>query len=224
MAQHLLRDLDDLKQRILGIGQLVVRATDDALTALIDGKPDLARQVIANDMKLDALEVQIEEDCLKALALHQPVAGDLRFVIMVLKVNNDLERVGDLAGNICERALDYGQGVEGDTELDFRGMGMAVRTMLREAVQSLVTLDTELARKVCRDDDIVDRLHARAFKVLQDRMRQDSAWVRGLPLLSVSRNLERIADLATNIAEDVIFMVEGDVVRHDLASREDPSS
>lgn len=216
MAKHLLRDLEKLKKEILLLGSMVEDSTHKALLALSEERVDLADEVIEGDRTIDDKEIQVEEDCLKTLALHQPVAIDLRYVVAVMKVNNDLERAGDLAGNIAARAkvlagLEDGPGIPSD----IRTMGEKVRAMLRESLTAMIHLDTSLARQVLRDDDDIDRRHKELYDHIQQRMQDEPKQVTGLmSLLSVSRYLERIADLATNIAEDVIFMVDGDVVRH----------
>jgi phosphate transport system protein len=161
--------------------------------------------------------VIVEEECLKVLALHQPVAADLRFVVAVLKVNNDLERVGDLAGNIASRAKFFVDHPTVAVPEEITTMADAARAMLRHSLNAVVQLDTDLARQVLRDDEDVDTRHAKIFSMVELKMIelvQPDEIKAQIQILSVSRCLERIADLATNIAEDVIFMVDGDVVRH----------
>lgn len=215
MARHLLRDLDNLKKEILTVGALVEEATTKALLALVDRRTELADEVLKGDKLIDAREVAVEEECLKVLALHQPVAADLRFVVSVLKVNNDLERVGDLAGNIASRATALAQ--EGPVAVpeEIVEMSNRAQAMLRDSLNALVDLDTRLARAVLKADEAMDAQHKNIFRLLEERMRENPEGVStSVKLLSVSRYLERIADLATNIAEDVIFLVEGEVVRH----------
>ena len=215
MAIHLQRDLEHLKREILTMGALVEDATDRAIVALVDRRPELAAQVQRGDDAIDQKEVEIEEDCLKMLALHQPVASNLRFIITVLKVNNDLERMGDCAAHIAERAAFLATHPPIGVPLDFQKMAERVRGMVRKSLDALVRVDTGLARAVCDEDDFVDAAHRALFGALQDLMRRDpDAVERCVNTLSASRNLERIADLATNIAEDVIFLVEGRIVRH----------
>ncbi|MHC4861081.1 MAG: phosphate signaling complex protein PhoU, partial [Planctomycetota bacterium] len=200
---------------ILAIGALAEASTDKAITALCERRPALAEEVLAGDRKIDEREVELEEECLKVLALHQPFAQDLRFIVSVLKVNNDLERVGDLAQNIAERAAFLCTQDPVGVGCDIGGMADQVRTMLRRALDALVTGDTEIAREVLVMDEVVDDCHRRMFDDLVPIMRDDPDKIeRSINLLSASRNLERIADLATNIAEDVVFMVDGDVIRH----------
>ena len=217
MSKHLLRDLERVKKEILEMGTLVEAATNKAITALIDRRPELAEEVMAGDDTIDEKEVTIEEECLKILALHQPVAADLRFTVAVMKVGNDLERMGDLAINIAERAVYLSTHDPIEVPLDFGRMVEKVQTMLRECLDAMVNLDTTLARKICRGDEEVDAINREMFVILQDLMyRKPETIKRAVHTLSASRHLERIADLATNIAEDVVFMVEGEVIRHRL--------
>ena len=215
MAKHLLRDLEHLKKEILAVGSLVEHAIRKATVALAEGRPKLAEEVIEGDAEIDAREVAVEEECLKVLALHQPVAGDLRFIITVLKVNNDLERMGDLAANIAARARNLAGDAPIPVPKEFGVMVDCVRTMVRDSLDALVNVDTELANSIYAADDEVDAMHRRMFGHVQDEMRRDPASIeRGIQALSVSKHLERIADLATNIAEDVEFMVSGEIIRH----------
>ncbi len=215
MTKHLQRDLDDLKREILTMGALVEEATSKAITALTNRRRDLAEEVRDGDNVLDSTEVHVEEACLKVLALHQPVAIDLRFIVTVLKVNNDLERMGDLATNIAERALHLASEDPLPIALNFEELGDRVRGMVKNSLDALVNVDPNLARRVCADDDAVDELNRDLFKRAQELMKAKPETIeRAVSALSASRHLERIADQATNIAEDVIFMVEGDIVRH----------
>jgi len=213
--KHLQRDLEQLKKDILTYGAMVEESINGAITALLTRRSDLAQEIIQGDDKLDQREVAIEEFCLKVLALHQPVAVDLRFIIAVMKVNNDLERMGDLAVNIAERAryLSTHDPLQGP--LDFSAMTRSVQTMVRESLDALIHLDTALARQVLTEDEEVDDMNRGMYDVLQKIMAEDPSTIkRAVHTLSASRHLERIADLATNIAEDVVFMVDGDIVRH----------
>jgi phosphate transport system protein len=213
--KHLQRDLEKLTREILAMGALVEDATARAMEALLERDAELARRVIEGDRGIDLKEIEVEEECLKLLALHQPVAADLRFIVAVLKVNNDLERMGDLAQNIAERALMLAstQGAEPPPEL--RGMMEMVQSMVVRSLDALVKLDAETARGVLRDDHAVDSVHRRMYRNLQERMaRYPDRIPDYIQYLSVSRYLERIADQSTNVAEDVIFTAEGDVVRH----------
>ena len=215
MTKHLQRDIENLKRELLTIAVMVESALNKALLALVDRRKELAREVILEDNAINGKEVQIEEECLKVLALHQPVAGDLRFVIAVLKVNNDLERMGDLACNIAERAAYLLSCNQLTVTQDFPRMADNVRAMVRMSLDSLTNLDAELALKVLEMDDKIDAALKKMFDVLQTLMLNDpNTIIRAIHLLSASRNLERIADLTTNIAEDVIYIVNGELVRH----------
>ena len=215
MKKHLERDLDSVKKQLLEVGAMVEEAVNTAIAALTERRAELVEGVLATEAEIDTREVMIEEECLKIIALHQPVASDLRFVIGVLKVNNDLERMGDQAANIAEHAAFLAANPPLGVPLDYHRMADIVRTMVRSSLDAQVNQDTDLARKVCRMDDEVDAIHGGMFEVLQDRMRRDPGEIeRAGHYLSASRDLERIADLATNIAEDVVFMVEGVVIRH----------
>jgi len=215
VSKHLQRDLERLEKEILTVGATVEEAINKAITALINRRGELAQEVIDGDTAIDRKEVEVEEQCLKVLALHQPVAVDLRYIIAVLKVNNDLERMGDLGANIAERAAYLAEHDAIDVPLEFRRMADLVRTMVRESLDALVNHDLKLARRVLECDDEVDAVNRRMFDTLQRLMRDDPSTIeRAVQTLSASRNLERIADHATNIAEDVIFMIEGDVIRH----------
>ena len=216
MSLHLHRDLDKLKKEMLRLGNLVESAIDNAFLALNNRENIPVEEVFANEELINEMEVQIEEDCLKILALHQPVAVDLRFIVVVLKVNNDLERMGDIAKNIAERAIDL---MESDLipELNKAMLSLPdlVRTMVRNSLDSLVKLDDQLARKIIEMDDQVDEINREMYSIVKSLVAERPEIAEpAINLLSTSRNMERIGDLCTNIAEDVIFVVEGKVVRH----------
>ncbi|MCC6671685.1 MAG: phosphate signaling complex protein PhoU [Planctomycetes bacterium] len=215
MTKHLLRDLEHLKKQLLTVGAMVEEAIQKATGALLDRRPELVEQTMRGERQIDEREVAVEEECLKLLALHQPVASDLRFIVTVLKANNDLERMGDLAEAIAERAAFLTSHDPIKLPPAFRKMVENVRTMVREALDSLVNVDVDLARKVLRDDSEVDATNRQMFAEMQELMMRDPQSVpRALHSLSASRALERISDHATNIAEDVLFMVEGEIMRH----------
>jgi phosphate transport system protein len=215
MPIHLHRDLEHIAKQLLSLGALVEEATNNAIEALVHRRPELAEVVMQGDDQIDRREVDVEVDCLKLLALHQPVAADLRYVVAVLKVNNDLERMGDLAVNIAERVLYLATHDPIGVSLDFESMGTIVRRMVRDCLDALVRRDVDVARRVMADDDKVDAINRGMFGILEDAMQKDPKVVkRAVHLLSASRHLERIADLATNICEDIVFMVDGTVVRH----------
>jgi phosphate transport system protein len=212
---HLQKDLEALKSRILEMGQIVAARAREALQALLHRDAKAARRVIVGDDDIDQREVAIEEEALKILALHQPVATDLRWVIAVLKVNSDLERVGDLAVNIAERAAYLASRPPAGIRLEFELMGEKALGMLNDCLRAIVELDVPLARRVIAADQGVDQMNKEMFVTLQERMMEDPSVIqRAIHYLSASRHLERIGDHATNIAEDVVFLVEGTVIRH----------
>lgn len=215
MAKHLQRDLDHLKREILEVGTLVEEAIAKSLRLLRERDPALIDEILDGDRMIDEREVEVEEEVLKVLALHQPMAADLRFVIAVLKVNNDLERMGDLAGNIARRSRHALMHPRATPLVDFTAAGEKVLSMVHASLDALVRQDPDLAREVCRMDNEVDEMHRRTYDLLKQRMRENPEVVEeAVNGLTVSRALERIADLATNIAEDIVFMVDGEVIRH----------
>jgi phosphate transport system protein len=215
MGKHLQAEMANLKKKVLKQAAVVEGDVHRAVRSLQERDADLARQVLDADPGIDQTEVEIEEDCLKILALHQPVAVDLRFIIAVLKMNNDLERVGDLAVNIAERALFLCQRAPVAAPFDLDGMSRKALAMLSASLDALMRLDAELARKVRDDDDEVDELHRQMYVRIWAAVRKHPDQAEALlSYLSASRHLERIADSATNIAEDVIYLVEGEIVRH----------
>ena len=217
MPRHLQRDLDNLSKELLTMGAMVEDATNKAVLALSQRRTDLAQEVVLGDDAINEKENRIEEECLKVLALYQPVATDLRFIVTAMKVNNDLERIGDLAVNIAERANWLAELDPIPLPESLNKLVSNVQAMVRDSLNSLVNMDSQLARNVCDVDDEVDDINRRMFTEMQDLMKKDPSMVeRAISTLSVSRHLERIADLATNIAEDVIFLVEGEIVRHNL--------
>lgn len=220
MSKHLRTDLESLERRILDLGARVEQAVRRSIVALASRRSDLALEVIAGDVEIDKEEVSIEEDCLKVLALHQPVASDLRFVAACFKITSDLERIGDLAVNISERAasLDRSEPMPAPAVLD--AMTEATATMVRESLDAFVRSDVALAQRVMAEDDIVDGQNRTIIGEMVELMKSDSGCVDdALLFMSASKNLERIADHATNIAEDVVYMVEGEIVRHQDAPR-----
>jgi len=215
MGKHLSREIENLKKKILTLGAMVEEAVREATLAVEHRDEARARKVIEKDLDIDQMEVEIEEDCLKVLALHQPVAIDLRLIIAALKINNDLERIGDLAVNLAERAVFLANQPEISVTLDFVGMAQKAKAMLKESLDALVEMDASLAHKVCADDDEVDALNRDMFIRIQKGIRQHPDQIESLiHLMSASRHLERIADHATNIAEDVIYMMVGEIIRH----------
>ncbi|HET6203196.1 MAG TPA: phosphate signaling complex protein PhoU [Planctomycetota bacterium] len=215
MPKQIEEDLQDLARRILHIGGLVEGAVERSLVSLLDRDAKLAREVIEGDTVVDDLEIEVEEKCLDMLALQQPVARDLRFIAGVMKINSDLERMADLAVNIAERAEVLATVPPLPFRPDVTRMAAVVKQMTREALDALVRRDETLALRVWERDDEADRLYRELVGEAIEFMRRNPERLGDvLHLLGALRNLERIADHATNVAEDVIFMVEGRVVRH----------
>ncbi len=215
MPRHFEREIDCLKRSLLVVGAAVEENVQKAMLAVRRRDIELARQVIEADHEIDRLEVQTEEECLKALALYQPVAQDLRFVVAALKMTDELERMGDLAANIAKRAISLAE--RPSVALVFEFDDMATRTvwMVKQALSALIERDTELAREVWLADDAVDAIHAGAQVAIKQALRAHPAdadqWV---DWLVVERFTERLADQAKSIAKDVLYMVEGEIVRH----------
>jgi phosphate transport system protein len=215
MNIHFQRELTRLKQHLLHLSARVEQTVAEAMRAVEERDSALAQRVMACDAEIDRTEVDLEEECLKVLALHQPVAGDLRFVISVLKINNDIERIADLAGHIAEQAAHLATQPPQPLPPNLSAMAKAARDMLRQSLDALVNLEPAAARAVLKADEQVDTWHRETFEWCQ-RVLQASTAEPDYPIrcMSISRHLERIADHATNIAEDVIYMLEGDIVRH----------
>lgn len=215
MEKHLHREIENLKKKLLVMSAVVEERMAKAISSIVNRDHILAREVKKGDMDIDQMEVDIEEECLKILALHQPVAIDLRFIISVLKINNNLERVGDLAVNIAARSIYLATHEEISMPFDFTGMAKKVQSMLTRSIDSLVNLDTRTAHRVRADDDEIDAINRKMYKRVKKELRSDTKHAnRLLHFLTVGRQLERIADHATNIAEDVIYLVDAQIVRH----------
>lgn len=215
MARHIEHQIAQLKNSILQFGTIVEESISRSNTALFKRDVELAQKVIANDAEIDRLEVELEEECLKVLALYQPVAADLRFVVAVLKINNDLERIGDLASNIAKTVSQLT--TTGPLELpeEISSMAKQAEEMVKNSLDAVVKADPDLARQVRKEDDIVDAGRHTVRKLVMQQIKKDPEKVEGLlQINTISKHLERIADMATNIAEDVIYMVEGEIVRH----------
>jgi phosphate transport system protein len=215
MAIRLQKELEKLKKRILSLGAMVEERVHMAIQAVHTRDANLARKIVEMDSEIDENEVEVEEECLKLLALHQPVAVDLRFITAVIKINNDLERIGDQAVNIAQRIEYIARKPQAKVPFDYASMAEKTVSMLKQSLDALVNLDSDLAQKVRLKDDEVDD----ETRVIYDKIKKA---VRSQPQLVgymvnfflVSRHLERIADLATNIAEEVIYMVDGEISRH----------
>ena len=215
MPKHLQREIENLKKKLLALGAKVETSVREATLSIEKLDADLAQKIIDNDINIDNTEVEIEEDCLKILALHQPVAVDLRFIVAVLKINNDLERIGDLAVNIAERAVFLAGQSKVNISIDLVDMAHNAQSMLKKSIDALINHDAQLAHKVCVSDDIVDQMNRQMYLKVQEAILKNPEQITPLiHLLSASRHLERIADHTTNIAEDVIYMIEGQIVRH----------
>src|SRR5262249_6755386 len=215
MSKHLERDLETLQHDLIALATSVEEAIHKAIRALHERSAELADDVIAVEAQIDQDENHVEEECLKILALHQPVAVDLRMIASAMKINTDLERMGDLAEDIAERAIQLARPPHVPIPDKLQQMADLTTTMVRESINSFTNMDTRLAQKVCRLDDQVDQLNHDIIEELIRTMRSDPALVApGLSLFSATRHLERIADHATNIAEDVVYLVEGEIIRH----------
>ena len=215
MAKHLQRDLDNLHRDLLALAASVEEAIHMAIRALQGRETGPAAQVIAGDEQIDQEENHIEEECLKILALHQPVAVDLRRIAAALKINTDLERMADLAEDLAERALHLARLPAVPIPAKLQRMTDLTTTMVRQSLDAFVNLDPRHARRVCRLDDEVDRYNNEIIQELIGMMREFPQQVEAaLSLFSATRHLERIADHATNIAEDVVYLVEGTIIRH----------
>ena len=215
MSKHLERDLDNLQRDILTLAASVEGAIHKAIRALQERDAKLAQQVIEGDSKIDEEENHVEEECLKMLALHQPVAVDLRRITSAMMINVDLERMADLAEDIAERAITLARPPFIPVPDNLQRMTDLTTSMVRQSLDAFVNIDAQLARLVCRLDDEVDRYNDEIIEELVHTMQKAPEMVEpGLSFFSATRHLERIADHATNIAEDVIYLVEGEIVRH----------
>jgi phosphate transport system protein len=212
---HLQRAIENLKQRLLALSAEVEQNLYLAVFSLERQDPLLARKTIVQDDRIDQLEVELEEEGLKVLALHQPVASDLRFIVGVLRINSDLERIGDLAVNIAERAIFLSDRPRVELPLRLSVMAERAQRMLKEGLDALVSLDVAQARRVIEEDDVLDAMNREVFSFVYRRIREAPGEAEVLiHFLSATRYLERVGDHATNIAEDVIYLVDGVIVRH----------
>jgi phosphate transport system protein len=215
MSKHWERDLDNLQRHLMALAASVEEAIFKGTRSLQERDPSLAREVVAGDSVIDQEENYIENECLKMLALHQPVAIDLRRIIVALKINTDLERMADLSVNIAERALDLVELPRIAVPDKLQGMTDSTTTMVRHSLDAFVMLNAEQARQVIRLDDEVDRYNREIIEELVVQMQQTPEQVPAfLAFFSAVRQLERIADHATNIAEDVVYLIEGEIIRH----------
>ena len=218
MQRHFHEELDALKQTLLAMGGLVEDQIRRVMRALLERDSDLAQEVIDRDKQVNAYDVEIDEKCVELLALHQPAASDLRFITTAMKIVTDLERIGDQAVNIAQRAIELHQEPQLKPYVDLPRMAELAQRMVKESLDAFVACDTALARAVCAEDEAVDALKEQIFRELLTFMMADPRTIpRALRLILISRFMERVADHATNIAEMVVYMVEGKMVRHTLA-------
>jgi len=215
-VKHFQRELDKVKKMILSLGALVEQRVNRIRQAVEERDVALAKEIAHLDHEIDDMEVEIEEECLKIIALHQPVATDLRFLVAVIKINNDLERIGDQVVNIAQRVLHIANRPTVSFQFDYSEMAAKAETMLRMSLDSLVNQDLDLAIKVLHLDDEVDSLKDEAYdrikEAIAEGVTEDIGYM--INLLLISRHIERLADHATNIAEEVAYMIEGEIVRH----------
>ena len=219
MTKHFEKDIVKLNEKISALGALIVDSAAKSTVMLKNFDLSIADEITRSEVAVNEMEVEIENECLKVLALHQPVAADLRFLIVVLKVNNDLERMGDQIVNIAERVRFLKNQPRVVSDIDLVKMGEMGAKMVRLSMDALLMRDSDIARKVLAMDDELDVHHARSFQVLQEVMKNNIEMI--IPAnsyLTISSNLERLGDLATNIAEEIIFMQEGEVIRHQSLS------
>jgi len=215
MPRHFEREIDMLKRSLLVVGAAVEENVQKAMLAVRRRDIDLARQVIEADHEIDRLEVQTEEECLKALALYQPVAHDLRFVVAALKMTDELERMGDLAANIAKRAISLAERPAISPVFEYDDMATRTMWMVKQALSALIERDTDLARDVWLADDAVDAIHVGAQVAIKQALRANPNEADQLvDWLVIERFTERLADQAKSIAKDVLYMVEGEIVRH----------
>jgi len=218
MQRHFHEELDHLKQTLLAMGALVEDQIRRAMRALVERDDVLAKNIIERDREVNRYDVEVDEKCVELLALHQPTAGDLRFITTAMKIVTDLERIGDQAVNIAQRALELNLEPQLKPYIDLPRMADQAQRMVKESLDAFVARDTELARRVCAEDAPVDALNHQIFRELLTFMMEDAKTIpRAIRLILIARFLERVADHATNIAEMVIFMVESKIVRHTLA-------
>ena len=215
MSKHLDRELDTLRQELISQFGVVEQMIQLAVRSLVERRPDLSDRVIEKDEGVDATDIRIEEECLKLLALHQPVASDMRWLVSVVKVNGELERMADLACNIAERAKALDLFPLFPIPSEFKEMVSAATGMVKKSLDAFIERDAEKAVEVIHADDLVDTLNRVMIDELQTLMRKDPEYIEpAVHCFSASRHLERIGDLAENISEDVIYLVAGDIVRH----------
>jgi phosphate transport system protein len=215
MARHFHKELEKIKKMILSLGAMVEERVRRIATAVTERDAGRAQEIIRSDYEVDEMEVEIEEECLKIMALHQPVAIDLRFLVAVIKINNDLERIADETVNIAQRIKTMVKEKPVVFAFDYETMTVEVEKMLKMSLDALVNMDVDMAFKVVTMDDEVDNIHRQVYQLIRDEIShhpEQMAYLINFYL--ISRHLERIADHATNVAEEVIYLIEGEIVRH----------
>jgi phosphate transport system protein len=218
MQRHFHEELEALKQTLLAMGGLVEDQIRRVMRALVERDDALAQEVVERDRQVNTYDVEVDEQCVELLALHQPTAGDLRFITTAMKIVTDLERIGDQAVNIGQRVIELNREPQLKPYIDLPRMAERAQAMVKESLDAFVARDTELARRVCGEDAEVDALKEQIFRELLTFMMEDPRTIpRAIRLILISRFVERVADHATNIAEMVVYLVEGKMVRHTLA-------
>jgi phosphate transport system protein len=218
MQRHFHEELEALKQTLLAMGGLVEDQIRRVMQALTERDDAVAQAVIDRDRQVNTYDVEVDEQCVELLALHQPTAGDLRFITTAMKIVTDLERIGDQAVNIAQRVIELNREPQLKPYIDLPRMATRAQAMVKESLDAFVTRDTDLARRVCAEDAEVDALKEQIFRELLTFMMEDPRAIpRAIRLILISRFMERVADHATNIAEMVVYLVEGKMVRHTLA-------
>jgi phosphate transport system protein len=219
-VRHFVEELEQLKTKLLEMSSLVEAAIQRSISAVIHKDRSAADEVFRNEARINAIEIEVDEFCVNLLALQQPMAADLRLIVAALKINTDLERMGDLAVNTAQRARSLMEEPVIKPMIDIPHIAGLVQSMVRKALDAFVTRDPELARSVLASDDAVDNMRTACYHELVSFMEKDPQNIKpALDLLAVTRNLERIADHSTNIAEDVLFLVKGVDVRHHAEAR-----
>ena len=219
MHRHFDEELQQLKEKLLRMSGLVEEVINTSVKALIDRDAVLAQKAVQADKAIDMFEIEIDELSLRLLALYQPQAGDLRFITSSTKINNDLERIGDLGVNIAQRTLDLLKNPPFQSLSDITEMAKAAQSMLKDSLNAFVNKDSSLAEAVCKRDDVVDNLNKVIFKKVLMNKPHDAEVERAIDLVLVAKNLERIADHSTNICEEVIYMIEGKNIKHHILEK-----
>jgi phosphate transport system protein len=219
--RHFVEELDQLKTKLLEMSSLVEAAIQRSISAVVQKDRSAAEEVFRNEARINAIEVEIDEFAINLLALHQPMAADLRLIVAALKINTDLERMGDLSVNIAQRAMSLMEEPVIKPMIDIPHIAGLVQSMVRKSLDAFVTRDADLARSVLASDDAVDSLRTASYHELVSFMERDPENIKpALDLLAITRNLERLADHSTNVAEDVLFLVKGIDVRHHAEARQ----